>query len=62
MHVYQILESDNGLISLHQSPESVHSQCQALDLSIKFVHLTVSFDFFAQENGEISSPSPGSAA
>ena len=41
MHKNQMSE----LTPLHERPEPLHGQCQALNLGIKLVHLTISFHF-----------------
>ena len=56
MHIYQMSE----LTPLHERPEPLHGQCQALDLGVKLVHLIISFH--PAVGDEISLPSLGSAA
>lgn len=44
MHMCPVLDANYlPLSGLHQSPEPLHSKCQALDLGIKLVHLIISF-------------------
>jgi hypothetical protein len=44
MHMYPMLDSNTlPVFLLHQSPKPLHGKCQALNLSIKLVHLIISF-------------------